>query len=491
MTLTLTRAPRATVAPQSQLHSQLRTRPGSRPLPEPPRPGRTVLLPWALAAVLFAAYTALSVSRHLHLRTSGFDLGIFEQAVRGYAEGRAPVSELKGPGFHLLGDHFHPILATLAPLYRVFPSPMTLLVAQAALLAVSAVPVTRVAARAAGPWAGAGIGVGYGLSVGLQQAVAFDFHEIAFAVPLLAFSLERLTLRRWRAAAWCALPLLLVKEDLAATVVAVGCYLFWHGRRRLGAGVVALAAATVALVVLVVIPALNPDGVYTYLSNVDGPAGDPVTRLLLPAQKWGTVAVLLAPTAFLALRSPLILLALPTLGWRFWSTNPAYWGTGFHYGAVLMPIVFLAFADALARLRARHGLRRWTACGLVAVGLAVTAAALPFRPLAELARPATWQRDATADAVRGVLRVIPDGAQVAAANGIAPQLTDRTRVFLFPYYPGGPGAKPDWVAAPDHPRDGLFPAGQEAEALRALPAAGYRPVASAGGVTVYHLGARE
>ncbi|MFJ3217536.1 DUF2079 domain-containing protein [Kitasatospora sp. NPDC086801] len=481
MPLSLIRATRATV--------------GTRPVPERRRsaaPGaRTALLPWALAAVLFAAYTALSVSRHLHLRTNAFDLGIFEQAVRGYAEGRAPVSELKGPGFHLLGDHFHPILATLAPLYRLLPSPLTLLVAQAVLFAVSAVPVTRAAVRAAGRWAGAGIGVAYGLSVGLQQAVAFDFHEIAFAVPLLAFSLERLMLRQWRSAVGFALPLLLVKEDLAATVAVVGCYLFWHGRRRLGTGVVALAVATVALVVLVVIPALNPDGVYTYLSNVDGPSGDPVGRLFLPAQKWGTVAVLLAPTAFLALRSPLILLALPTLGWRFWSTNPVYWGTGFHYGAVLMPIVFIAFADALTRLRfrlrARHGLRRWTVRGSVAVGLAVTAAALPAQPLAELARPATWQRDATVDAVSALLRRIPDGAEVAAPNGLAAQLTGRTRVYLFPRYPGGPGARPDWVVAADRPGDGLLPARDEAEALRSLPVAGYRPVASAAGLTVYRL----
>ncbi|MFJ7278377.1 DUF2079 domain-containing protein [Kitasatospora sp. NPDC098663] len=466
-------------------------------MPERRRPAAegagAALLPWVLAAVLFAAYTALSVSRHLHLRTNGFDLGIFEQAVRGYAEGRAPVSELKGPGFHLLGDHFHPILVTLAPFYRVFPSALTLLVAQAALVAVSAVPVTRAAVRAVGRWAGGGIGVAYGLSVGLQQAVGFDFHEIAFAVPLLAFSLERLILRQWRAAVGFALPLLLVKEDLAATVAVIGCHLFWHGRRRLGASVVGLSAATLLLVLLVVIPALNPDGAYTYLSSVDGPAGDPVTRLLLPGEKWHTVVTILAPTAFLALRTPLILLALPTLGWRFWSTNPFYWGTGFHYGAVLMPIVFLAFVDALVRLRlrlrfrARHGLRWWTVRGSVAVGLAATAAALPAQPLAELARPATWQRDATVDAVSALLRRIPDGAEVAAANGFAAQLTGRTRVYLFPRYPGGPGARPDWVVAADQPRDGLLPARDEVEALRALPAAGYRPVASAAGITVYRL----
>src|SRR5258705_2779678 len=102
-------------------------------------------MPYALAIAFFGLYTTLSVSRHLRLRSSGYDLGIFEQAIRGYAHLRPPVVDLKGPGYFLLGDHFHPILALLGPVYRLFPSPVTLLIAQAALLAVSIIPLTRLA----------------------------------------------------------------------------------------------------------------------------------------------------------------------------------------------------------------------------------------------------------------------------------------------------------------------------------------------------------
>lgn len=125
---------------------------------------------------------------------------------------------------------------------------------------------------------------------------------------------------------------------------------------------------------------------------------------------------------------------------------------------------------------------------LVGAALAVTAATLPTQPLGALGRPATWQSDATADTVRDVLRRIPDGARVAAANGLAPQLTARAEVYLFPRYPGGPGVRPEWVAAYDRPQDGLFPARQEADAVRALASAGYAPVRSGGGITVYRLG---
>lgn len=47
---------------------------------------------------------------------------------------------------------------------------------------------------------GLAVGIAYGLSWGIQRAVEFDFHEIAFAVPLLAFALEAVLARRWRAA---------------------------------------------------------------------------------------------------------------------------------------------------------------------------------------------------------------------------------------------------------------------------------------------------
>src|SRR5690348_1500913 len=52
--------------------------------------------------------------------------------------------------------------------------------------------------------------------------VTFDFHEIAFAIPLLAFSLSALVRRRLRPAVLWALPLVFVKEDQGFTIAAIG-----------------------------------------------------------------------------------------------------------------------------------------------------------------------------------------------------------------------------------------------------------------------------
>ena len=58
------------------------------------------------------------------------------------------------------------------------------------------------------------VAVCYGLAPGLGALIGFDFHEVALAVPLLAFSMAAMLRNDHRAAVLWALPLVLVKEDL-------------------------------------------------------------------------------------------------------------------------------------------------------------------------------------------------------------------------------------------------------------------------------------
>src|SRR3984957_13883830 len=184
--------------------------------------GRPDWVPWLIALGVFAVYAAISLSRYLQLAPGSWDLGIFTEYVRQLAHLRAPVVNIRGTGFNLLGDHFQPIVGLIAPVFLIFPSAVTLLMVQALLTAVSVVPVSRAAAARLGTGAGRMIGAAYGLSWGLQQMIDFDFHEIAFAVPLLACSLSALLRGKVRAAALWALPLVFVKEDQGFTVAALG-----------------------------------------------------------------------------------------------------------------------------------------------------------------------------------------------------------------------------------------------------------------------------
>ncbi|GHH08190.1 DUF2079 domain-containing protein [Streptomyces lanatus] len=405
--------------------------------------------PWVLAGVLSVGYAIVSVGRYRHLGQRSWDLGIFEQVIRSYAHLQAPIADLKGPGFNILGDHFSPVTVLLAPVYRVFPSSLTLLVAQAALFALSAVPVTRAAARLLGRGQGLAIGIAYGLSWGLQQAVDFDFHEICFAVPLIAFSLEALLARRWRAALLWAMPLVLVKEDLGFTVTAIALIVAWRAREtsarasRYAIGVAVFGVVALAVTLLLVIPSFNSGGTYDYWSKVDeSGGGGPFDGL---DTKLRTLGWLLVPTSgLLALRSPILLVALPTIGWRFVSSYPQYWGTDWHYNAVLMPIVTLALVDALGI--ARDSTRAWLRSYVHHLPAAVAAASVALTtslPLAALAESEIYRKPARVTAIERLLAEVPDNASVEANIAPISRLTSRCRVF---WISNTQGVDPDFIA---------------------------------------------
>ncbi|QGV82601.1 DUF2079 domain-containing protein [Streptomyces ficellus] len=477
------------------------------------------LLPWGWAAVLFALYATVAVRRHLLLRTTGYDLGIFEQAVRAYAELRAPVVPLRGEGFNLLGDHFHPLLAALAPFYRLWPSPLCLLVAQSALLAVAVVPLARWAARALGRRPAHAVAVAYGLSWGIASAAAFDFHEVALAVPLLACSLEALAHRRWRAAVAWAAPLLLVKEDLGLTLAAVGGYIALKGgsgARRLGLVTAAAGAVGSFVEIKLLMPAFHPHGGYAHGGNLSEGYGSLLSTLahapldaLRPDVKAMTLVLVFAPSALLALRSPLSLIAVPTLAWRMMSDNGFHWGTAFHYSAVLMPVVVAGLIDALTVWRRTgHPLASRHVRASLATVLAVTLVMLPSFPLAQLAQRATWRGTPHVGAARALLARIPDGATVAASNRLVPQLTSRCTVVVFPTFPVEgklyqydnkrlPPPTAQWIVhdrrAPEAwpYKTGHWPypiERQEAELAAAQERHGYRKVAERDGITLLRRG---
>ncbi|WP_258053446.1 DUF2079 domain-containing protein [Streptomyces sp. Ru72] len=409
-----------------------------------------------MAGALFVMYAAVSLRLHQRMLTSSYDLGIFEQVVRSYAEGHLPVSEIKGQDFPVLGDHFSPILVLVAPFYWMWRGAETLLILQAALLALSVVPLTLWARRTLGTTAGAVIGACYGLSWGIASGVGYDFHEVAFAVPLLALSLTALANDRLIVAACWALPLVLVKEDLGLTLAVIGVLIARRGNRRLGMFAVAAGLAGTALALFVVLPAFNPTGSFAYWSLVQDSSGaseippggagsllDLFHRgtigLLTPETKVTTFALLLAPTVFLALRSPLLAIGLPTLMWRFASNNALHWGTLYHYSLVLMPIVFAAFIDALVR-RGTSGrsLHRY-----LMASAAITFMVLPNFPLFQLVQPETWRTDPRVATAHRLMNVIPDGATVQVSDHLVPQLTNRTSVSLYGAESSRPN--PQWI----------------------------------------------
>ena len=377
-----------------------------------------------LAAAVMALYTYYSLQQMKHWVTPSWDLAIFTQMAQAYSHFSVPIVPIKGPDFNLWGDHFHPILVLLGPIYALFPSPTTLLVVQNALVAFASFAIVRFTQRAFAlaqktedaqnaqaakrqgvipTITGLLLGAGFALSFGVQQAIAAQFHEVAFAVPLLAMSLGYLVLasqvsgteraRYLAYACWWALPIAFVKEDMGITVAAIGLIIFirtgWLSTAvdilmpRLSAGTPApmrtrmqqlysswartpaVAESTMVMIwgvfwsavaIYVILPYFNSGGNFDYADKVNFSAalGDPfgsALQMLSNNTKLATLGLLLITGALLWVISPLAAIALPTLAWRLLSTMESYWASTWHYSLVLMPVVFLALLDAVMRIR--------------------------------------------------------------------------------------------------------------------------------------------
>ncbi|MFT4299619.1 MAG: DUF2079 domain-containing protein [Aeromicrobium sp.] len=365
-------------------------------------PPRSVAALVSVASAL--AYGVLALRHFARFEVRSWDLAIFEQAVAGYAHLSVPVVDVKGPGFNILGDHFSPITAVLAPAYRLVPDPRTLLIAQVALIAWAIFVVTALAVRRLGTGPGALIGVLCATSFGVQSAVDAEFHEVAFAAPLLALAGAAWVERRPAAVAAWSIPLVLVKEDLGITVIVIGALLWWAGERRLGAITAGCGLAGFLLAVVVVLPAVNASGQYAYSGALGGGGGLAATLAAEPLTKGATLLLTFAITGLAALWSPWAWVVVPTFLWRFAGDVPTYWGIEWHYSLVLMPVVFCAAVEAMEQ-RPRT---RW----LLPVAVGVSAVLFALSPLTELADPGLYRDTPRAAAAREAIALIPEGASV-------------------------------------------------------------------------------
>jgi uncharacterized membrane protein len=409
----------------------------------------------ALTALAGAVYSVFALAQYYTFRTTSYDLVIFDEGVRSYAHFRPGVSIIKGlhngfgPNFSILGDHWSPILASLAPLYWIYGSPEILLVAQAVLFALAIPPLWLFTRRAfgGGPKAIAAaylVAVAYALSWPIASALAFDFHEVAFAPVLTAVALERLQAGRLRSALIALAALLLVKEDMGIFVAGIGIYLAVARPRVVRRQLLVAAALIVAgladtfIATYVLIPAFGGRSdyywAYTALGR-DAPQAawhlithpSSLRLLITPRVKLDTMLWLFGAFCFLSLRSPIALATVPLLFERMLANlMPNWWVTSFQYNAYLVVVLVCAAVDGAARLDRALLARRHLA-------------ERERRAAAESARPAADARTAVARA-DGAAASSAGPPAATSAEGSPGSAADHARAAPPDAAPGAPVA---------------------------------------------------
>jgi uncharacterized membrane protein len=412
---------------------------------------------WLLTATFAASwawFAALALTRWNSGRSTAFDLGIFSQSAQSWARGELPESHIRG--LELLGDHFSPITALFGAAWRVWPDPRSLLVLQALLLAGTLTAIVAIAAGRLGTRWAIAIGAVGALSGAVVSAVLFDVHEVAFAAPAMAAFAYGLMERRFR---WCvaaAVVLVLVKEDLGLTVIAGGAAWWWIERRAGLRRALILAGIGVAGLVMavVVVGGVNPSGGSGYLGYFGvGSSGSPLAPASegLSIERLVPALMFTLATAVVGWRSPVALLAVPTLAWRAAASNPNYWSLSFHYDLVLWPVALLAFVDVARRLR-------WSWPSPLAITVAAAAAAnvaIGVWHVADRAGPpeaVVRATDVRRDA-QELARLIPDGSRVSAQNRLGAYLVADHDVYLFATGTAAPVDVAMFEVRTDRPRE--------------------------------------
>ncbi len=464
---------------------------------------RDVALAAALTATVAAFFSIVEFGQQRNFQTHAYDLGIEAQAVSGYADLHAPVSLMKGvhngfgPNFSVLGDHFSPIISLVAPAYRAFPHVSTLLVVQGLLFAASVPFVWLFTARRLGRVAAYAIAGAYALSWGLQTAIANDFHEIAFAVPLLAIAIDRLDAGKLRTALVAAGALLFVKEDFGLVVAMFGFVVGLRTKRWKLAGIIAVVgiAATV-ITTKVLIPAAGgrADYYWSYYASLGAnPAAalwhvvsHPVATLHLATSPEGKIMLLrwfFLPLGLASLGSPLVLLAVPNLAELLLSTNPDNYRLSSHYAAVLMPVLTLAAVDTVGKIGSRGRRPARVLAPMYAAGvLGVAVWSCTLMPFGDLAQSWWWHRTPYDAAQQAAVDAVPARTTVEASDRLAPHLVDRDHVMLLDATP----RNAPWVILDEDHHNFPLTVGEQLSRPGWLRAHGYRQVFSRLGVSVFY-----
>ena len=407
------------------------------PLPE--------IRPRALVAASTAAYALgfafITVTRHWTLQTHALDLGYYVQLVWSMSVGHGPRVSL--PEMHAWGDHLSPIMWAFVPAFWLLPGPPTLLVAQAAILALGAPAVYLLARRRLGDerlaalWA-----LLYLVNPSLQGMNVRDFHAAALAVPLLLWAFVAAEAGRALLFVGALVLVLATREDAALAVIGVGLWLALGRRQRLAGAATAAAAFAVLWVDLKwVIPAFRGEP-YSHFARYEA-FGRSLPEILAgivlhPLRALARIATLdrlvyllamLLPLALLPLLAPAELAgALPALTQNLLSRDPVLFHHRTQYQAFVLPFLLLAALTGTARLASRRSPAFMRGALLLAV---VASLVLSSRMVNQFAVYRWWPH-ASERAAHRVLARVPAPAVVSAQDPYVPHLSLRPLVFVFP-----------------------------------------------------------
>lgn len=386
----------------------------------------------ALFTLLFSVVT---IERFLRLKSTLFDLGIFDQAVFLLSHGKDQF--LTSRGVYIQEDHFHPILFLVAPIYWLWSSPKALLVLQCFVVGLGALPAYKIARLH-------GLKFRYSLLLVAaylcQPAVTFltcwDFHPVSLMMTFLVFALWGLEAGKPVLYVIALLLSMMCTEAAGFTIAFLAFNAAYLRGVRWGVGTAALAVCGLALSKLNAArydaPSPYSALYFQYGSNEKEIVWHLLTHPfevvsgLLTIPNFLFLFYLLSPLAFLSLAGPSRLWPmLPALAGNLLSWRSAQHRIEFQYSVALVPFLFWAAVVGSKRLQRSEKIPQGPVVGLLCLGISLS---LFFGPLGAK----HLGRYGPRGQIQAGQSLVKPEHSVSAGNDIGSSFSQREQLFLFP-----------------------------------------------------------
>lgn len=443
---------------------------------------------WLLIFSFGTMLATLSVLRYLGFNALMYDLGNMAQSIGSVQRGE-PLVFTQGWGqLSRLGYHFELFYLLLALPYALWSDPRLLVVIEAILYALAALPVYALAVRRLeSRLAGRLLALVYLLYPVAQTAVIHDMHGDTLGMPFLLFALDALDRRAWRwYALWIALALS-CKFYVAAPVAALGLLVWWcYGERRVGMLTTLAGIGYGGMTFFVIRPLfyIPTDAEFNLQQNYfEYYFGNLESLIITIVPRIDSALVVLLPILFLLRHGGIwIIPALPIITAALVSTMIGSYSYTSHHYALAVPFLVMVIIDGLDRSRRDQGFfarypgsatlpppppveqrRRFYQLGfavtlLITVIVNISRVDTPLNPNFWSGRP-NYGLDSSVygitsrDAVKRqfLAEQVPPDVPIAASLYSATHLTNRSILYLVRYgenQPSRPFA--DWLPKVDY-----------------------------------------
>jgi len=389
------------------------------------------LILWLI--VLSVAYSLLSILRHVHFQSGGFDLGIYDQAIWQYAHFLFPYNTIKER--FILGDHFTLTLSLLAPLYWIWDNVKILLIFQSVWVCFSALALYLVAKiRKFSPFVCFSIAFLYSLFYGFQFAISFDFHPIILGVGFLAWLVYFLEAKKKKLFFITLILVLLTQEDMGFALAGLGFIYFLRKDYRKFAILFIILGILASLMEIKIVGLFSLAG-YEYTPHIPLNPFQIVKQLFDDPQKIQTWGYSLGWFSFLPVFSLGTVAAITSNLAQFFITGSAFsrmWSPFMHHRAVLAIFLSLGTLETLSFIKKLN--KKYLNLSLIVCLLLFSALSQQFIfhfPLNKLTKTDYWIDTPWMNNDENLFKQIPKNASIATAQNIIPHLSHRKEIYII------------------------------------------------------------